>query len=66
MQLARSHSPIELKAPDPESPLRKLIRLYFAFAWAVSRRSGYVQPQPNRGQGNRMNRARIAAYLVRA
>ena len=66
MQLAYSQSPIELKAPDPESPLRKLVRLYFAYAWAASRRSGAAQQNLGRAQRNRMNPGRVAAYLVRA
>ena len=66
MQLAYSHSPIELKAPDPESPLRKLVRLYFAYAWAASRRSCLTDRAMSCAKGNRINPGRVAAYLVRA
>ena len=66
MQLACSQSPIELKAPDPESPLRKLVRLYFAYAWAAGRRSCVEGRQSSRPERDRTNPARVAAYLVRA
>src|SRR5205814_511749 len=47
MRRINCQTPIELKLPSCESPLRRLVWLYFAYAHAADRRSGQAKKRLN-------------------
>lgn len=66
MRLLNHQVPIELKVRSEESPLRKLVSLYFAYTWAASRRFSPTDKQRSSGGRNLPAAHRVAAYLVRS
>jgi len=66
MRLMNCQIPIELKLPIRESPLRKLVSLYFAYARATKQRPGQGEKQLSHDARHLTLRSWITAYLVRS